>query len=704
MDAVAQTKPTQQTAPAQSLTPAPVTARDTLTPLFFFRRRALIAFVVTILLALIAAALAPKFYVADTRLLILLGDDYTAPTPLGSTQQGQSYDRTQIVKAETEILGSRELAAQTITTVGLHRLYPKAGERTTVQAAVERFQRDLTIENIPQSNVMNVSLRNGDPVVAADALNRLVHFYLAKRPAIFEQVSQGSVDRQTQTANRQLAQADLQIAQFSSAHGFGDYQLELTAVSKQQADLKAQLNDLDRQWADRMGQWTQLQRQKAATPQQTELTSDYSRPPALEALEQGLAGLEGQRRAAAQEYVGGSPLIKDLDERIAGDRAQIATMQKQQISGARRGLNPLWQDVNIRLSISGADLAGLTRARQQAQEQLNNVNRRLDELVTIAPRYHQMVRDRDLLATTAADLAKQDSETQLRNTLSRIEPNVRVLQSAVPPIHGRSQRVMILAAGLVLGLTAAAAVVVLSVAIFQGMLTPQDVEHKLAVPVVLVLNDKPEATSRPSTGAPPGPAHLTVDHAEMINHLVHSMNPTAPNSVQLIGPDDGVGVTSLVLDLALLSETARRKVLIIDAEPLKGRSVADLLTQRGAVLTPVDETGKVVRVNASNLFVTALKHDGASQMSEQRWQQALAKMRGHFDLILIDSPALMRSPSGLLTAPCVDLTLAVVESEQTHTAAARNMIERIAGAGGTVTAAIFNKRRFYLPKAIYDAL
>jgi Mrp family chromosome partitioning ATPase len=281
---------------------------------------------------------------------------------------------------------------------------------------------------------------------------------------------------------------------------------------------------------------------------------------------------------------------------------------------------------------------------------------------------------------------------------------VRVLQAAVPPIHSQSRRAMILAAGLGLGLIAAAAVVVLSVAIFQGMLTPKDVEQKLALPVVLVLNNKPDAISAASPDELPGPAHLTIDHAEMINQLVRTINPASPNSVQLIGPDDGVGVTSILLDLALLSENERRRVLIIDAEPFKGRSVADLLTQRGAVLTPVDDLGKVVRVNESNLFLTGLKHDGESQMSEQRWQQALEKMRGHFDLILIDSPALMRSPAGLLTAPCVDLTLAVIEAEQTHTAAARNMIERIASVGGAVTAAIFNKRRFYLPQAVYDAL
>ena len=173
MDAVDQTRAAEYAPASRALSPEPVTARDLLTPLFFFRVRALIAFLIPVVIALFAAAVAPKSYVADARLLILLGDDYAFHTALGEAQPNLSFDRTQMVKAETEILGSRDLAQQVVQSEGAIRLYPKA-KMLTDGAAVELFRKDLFIDNVPQSNVVTVGLKNSDPAVAAEALNKLV--------------------------------------------------------------------------------------------------------------------------------------------------------------------------------------------------------------------------------------------------------------------------------------------------------------------------------------------------------------------------------------------------------------------------------------------------------------------------------------------------------------------------------------------------
>jgi Mrp family chromosome partitioning ATPase len=73
-------------------------------------------------------------------------------------------------------------------------------------------------------------------------------------------------------------------------------------------------------------------------------------------------------------------------------------------------------------------------------------------------------------------------------------------------------------------------------------------------------------------------------------------------------------------------------------------------------------------------------------------------------VVVIDSPAMSQSAAGVVIAPFVDMSLLVVEAERTRAAVARNLIERLDGAGGHVIGAILNKRRFHIPRSIYSRL
>ena len=79
-----------------SKTGSAITIRELATPAFYHWRKALIAFLIPVLLALAAATLAQPVYTAQSRLLILLGDDYvfrravgcllyTSPSPRDAT-------------------------------------------------------------------------------------------------------------------------------------------------------------------------------------------------------------------------------------------------------------------------------------------------------------------------------------------------------------------------------------------------------------------------------------------------------------------------------------------------------------------------------------------------------------------------------------------------------------------------------------------
>ena len=118
---------------------SPLTIREVLTPAFYYRREALLAFLIPVLLAIVAVFLAQPVYVAQSRLLILLGDDYVFRTDV-SGAAGLSFDRAQIVHAEMEILTAKDLRTRAIQDVGLAKVYPAlAAERLKLIVQNRRY-------------------------------------------------------------------------------------------------------------------------------------------------------------------------------------------------------------------------------------------------------------------------------------------------------------------------------------------------------------------------------------------------------------------------------------------------------------------------------------------------------------------------------------------------------------------------------------
>jgi hypothetical protein len=141
---------------------------------------------------------------------------------------------------------------------------------------------------------------------------------------------------------------------------------------------------------------------------------------------------------------------------------------------------------------------------------------------------------------------------------------------------------------------------------------------------------------------------------------------------------------------------------MLDLEPHRGHSAADVLEGRGATLQVID--GGLVQVGDSSLHVATRRGGGQVTIGEQEWTELFNLAYSHYDLVLVDAPPLSRSLLGVFAAPSAQATLAVVAAEETRASVALNLIERIGGAGGRVLAVVLNKRRYYIPKQIYQRL
>lgn len=101
-----------------------------------------------------------------------------------------------------------------------------------------------------------------------------------------------------------------------------------------------------------------------------------------------------------------------------------------------------------------------------------------------------------------------------------------------------------------------------------------------------------------------------------------------------------------------------------------------------------------------------LPHGGAKTtlfdvIRTQALKQRLAALRGKFDYVICDGSAISGRTDASLIAGLFDGIVLVVECERTRWEVVHLAKERITKAGGTILGVVLNKRRFYIPRALY---
>ncbi len=85
----------------------------------------------------------------------------------------------------------------------------------------------------------------------------------------------------------------------------------------------------------------------------------------------------------------------------------------------------------------------------------------------------------------------------------------------------------------------------------------------------------------------------------------------------------------------------------------------------------------------------------------QVFAQRLASLKSKFDYVICDCSSIFGSSDSSIVASHFDGVVLVVECERTRWEVVQDAKERLAKAGGKILGVALNKRRYYIPKAIY---
>ena len=177
--------------------------RDFLTILFKHRSKVSVIFLAAVLAAILWSFLIPPAYEAKSILMVKIGKESTE----------------EVVNSEIRILSSRALIEKALATLKVETVYPDLARTppsgmTPLQAAVPAFGKNLTVEGVRKSNVIEVSFRHKDPRVAARAVNLLVDDYKEKHLQVFSDPQSSFLEQQLAEYEQKLKQSESRMEAF----------------------------------------------------------------------------------------------------------------------------------------------------------------------------------------------------------------------------------------------------------------------------------------------------------------------------------------------------------------------------------------------------------------------------------------------------------------------------------------------------------
>jgi protein-tyrosine kinase len=204
------------------------------------------------------------------------------------------------------------------------------------------------------------------------------------------------------------------------------------------------------------------------------------------------------------------------------------------------------------------------------------------------------------------------------------------------------------------------------------------------------------------------------DEMAWLHHQIEFLLAATPNKlIQFIGSRRGDGVSTIVREFAKVAvEKHGKSVLVLDAayqDPAR-RINFNVTCEYGWL--DLMEKGELVdqaffRFGESNLYFAPISVQASlvppiADLSAtiNLWK----KLKERFDLILVDSSSDANTAESIALSRNVDGVIMVVQAGKTRRKVVESMKNRITASGGVIIGVILNRRRHYIPEALYKRL
>ena len=441
----------------------------------------LLVFVPVLALGLAAALSRPVQFESRARLMV---------APAGATNHDM------LVQPELAFLRSPVVIERVLDRFPMSRLYPEIYETCEKrsrgvrgdaeglrrlaaecrQLCIEAMRRDFHVSAASRAPVIAVWYRNEDAETSAEVLNALVGAYLAYRTQLLATPEAAAPGIDRTDLEMRLLEAETALGSFLETQQIDNLESERNAVNALYQAARQDLQETGSQLQQAESQLAAYRTQlKSIRPQQELFVEDSTA--------QRLLDLKLQREAMLVDHFPGSQEVQDMDRRIARVQAFIATLDGP-VGTVRTGPNPRYEQMLSTTDMLRAQAVALKDRQVGLAEQVAGLEARQAELASLAPRYGELMRKRDMLEGELLAAAGR-GEVPGRARLD----GIKVLEPASLPVEPVPIQSIMAGLAFVLACLAALIAGLLKALTQTGFATRRSVERTLDLPVLATVRE-----------------------------------------------------------------------------------------------------------------------------------------------------------------------------------------------------------------------
>ncbi|HBB32470.1 MAG TPA: lipopolysaccharide biosynthesis protein [Cyanobacteria bacterium UBA8803] len=603
------------------------------------------------------------------------------------------------ITTEIEILRSVPLAKETIAALNL-----KSEDGTPLSP--EALHEKLTIENLAETDVLELAYESSNPQEAAAVVNYLMNLYIknnvkANRAEVVAAVK--FLNEQLPKAEANVNQAEMALRQFKEVNKVVSLEEESRAAVDTLAKLDQQITEVKSQFKDANARSAELRDQVGMNSQEAIVASSLSQSPGVQQVLQEFQQVQSKLRVEQTRFQDEDPTIISLKEREAALRNLLQERVVQTIgvvrpvSASSLQMGDFRQELTLNLVNAEVERLGLA---SQLNE-LENVRLAYQQRLTILPKLEkdqrELQRRLDASQSTYEILLKKLQEVRVAENQNI--GNARIIEPAEVPLLPSSQMVQTVlpvVGGGALGILLAIVTIITLEVRDTSIKTLREVRELFGytlLGVIPSLTKKGISRSRDLEGTIPelpvrDTPRLPISEAyRMLQaNLKFLSSDKTPRVIVVTSSVPKEGKSTVSANLAAAIAQLGRRVLLIDADlrhPLQ-HHIWDLTNTAGLsdVLVGQADFAATVRTGMDSLDVLTagvIPPNPLALLDSKRMASLIDDFSKTYQFVIIDAPPLILAADALTLGNMTDGVLLVARPgvvDSTSAAAAKESLER----------------------------
>jgi capsular exopolysaccharide synthesis family protein len=640
----------------------------------------LLAFLVVLITAAIFTYFQPREY--QSSVFVEVKSTAQNPRIFGQGDPNQPIHDPQLAPTVYQVIQRTGILYPVIEQLNLQDKWARNDRRPSREMAYQMLRNKLDVGEVRNTDLLQVSVFDQNPQLAADIANKIVSVYQDRRVEEEKELLNRAVTVMNEEVGKQqqrVEDAAAEMARIRDKEHIVDLNPEGTEgsqapVNNMVVKQETEVNDAETKVATLSSKLEQIEKLQGEDLMRMLPTLEVQ-DPTLQKI------LPNYQDAVAQEALLLNSGLGENHPKVQSLRAarQVFTKQlEQQVGAIRDGLE--------------RNLKSAQATRDELQKRLEQINTKQLQTKNLSADYTR-AKNAYIKEKTLLDGVRTRAQTQ---TMELAMPRfaVSVKQVAEPPSYPVRPRVGLnLTLGMLVGLVIGVGLAFFIEYLDTSVKTMDDVERLLGVPVLAIIPKNISLLHKAEGDTPDAEAYRIL----RTNIEFNRPNPQA-NTISLVSGGPGEGKSTTIANLAFICAQGGYSTLIVDAD--LRRPVQHLLFNLGNdfgltnYLTtdmPLDEVILPTAVeNLSILPSGILPSDAVGILNSQRMSDTIAELKMRYDVVFFDSPPILGVSDASVIASEVDQTVMVVQHRRFPRAMLSRVKQAILGVGGTILGVVLN--------------